>query len=102
MIHIEAKVTYNIQENEILFARTMHGVMKNIAHLCKQKRCNTWNTDGWKKVVVAIVSDGRKVINKRVLNMLAAMGIYQSGVAKSEVDDRPVTAHLYEVWIPQR
>lgn len=72
--------------------------MKNIAHLCKQKRCNTWNTDGWKKVVVAIVADGRKVINKRVLNMLAAMGIYQSGVAKSEVDDRPVTAHLYEVY----
>ncbi|KAI7875107.1 chitin synthase 1, partial [Lichtheimia hyalospora FSU 10163] len=83
-------------ENEILFARTMHGVMKNIAHLCKQEKCNTWGTDGWQKVVVAIVADGRKIINKRVLNMLAAMGIYQSGVAKSEVDDKPVTAHLYE------
>ncbi|KAI9318694.1 chitin synthase 1 [Dichotomocladium elegans] len=83
-------------EDEILFARTMHGVMKNIAHLCKQKRSTTWNADGWKKVVVSIVADGRKNINKKVLSMLEAMGVYQSGVAKSAVDNKPVKAHIYE------
>ncbi|KAI9497204.1 chitin synthase 1 [Zychaea mexicana] len=83
-------------EDEILFARTMHGVMKNVAHLCKQSRSKTWDTDGWKKVVVSIVADGRKIINKRVLSVLAAMGVYQVGVAKNVVDDKPVKAHIYE------
>lgn len=29
-------------EDEVLFARTMHGVMKNIAHLCTRDRSRTW------------------------------------------------------------
>lgn len=56
-----------------------------------------WGPEGWKKVVVSIVADGRKVINKRVLSVLAAMGVYQAGIAKNVVDDKPVKAHLYEV-----
>ena len=80
----------------------MHGVMKNVAHLCKQECSDTWNTEGWKKVVVSIVADGRKIINKRVLTVLASMGIYQAGVAKNVVDDKPVEAHLYEVIIMDR
>lgn len=35
-------------ENEVLFCRTMHGVMKNIAHLCRRKNSSTWGPDGWK------------------------------------------------------
>lgn len=75
----------------------MHGVMKNIAHLCSLKRSPMWGPDGWKKVVVCIVADGRKVVNKRVLNVLASMGVYQAGIAKNVVDDKPVKAHIYEV-----
>jgi chitin synthase len=44
-------------EDEELFCRTMHGVIKNIAHLCKRDRSKTWGKEGWKKVVVCIVSD---------------------------------------------
>ncbi|EMD39480.1 glycosyltransferase family 2 protein [Gelatoporia subvermispora B] len=83
-------------EDEELFCRTMHGVMKNIAHLCKRDRSKTWGKEGWKKVVVCIVSDGRKKINSRTLSVIAAMGAYQEGVAKSVVNDKPVTAHIYE------
>nr|UOP56887.1 putative chitin synthase 3 [Thecaphora frezii] len=83
-------------EDEILFTRTMHGVMKNIAHLCSRHKSRTWGTNGWKKVVVAIVSDGRKKIHPRVLDCLAALGIYQDGVAKNMVNGKPVQAHLYE------
>ncbi|KAL1926303.1 hypothetical protein VTP01DRAFT_6000 [Rhizomucor pusillus] len=83
-------------EDEVLFARTMHGVMKNIAHLCSLRNSKMWGPEGWKKVVVSIVADGRKVINKRVLSVLAAMGVYQAGIAKNVVDDKPVKAHLYE------
>lgn len=72
----------------------MHGVMKNIAHLCGRRR---WGSHGWERVVVSIVADGRKVINKRILNVLASMGVYQAGIAKNMVGEKPVQAHLYEV-----
>ncbi|KAG0196219.1 Chitin synthase, class 1 [Mortierella sp. GBA30] len=83
-------------EDEVLFTRTMHGVMKNIRHLTTRDRSRTWGPDSWKKVVVCIVSDGRAKINPKTLNVLAAMGVYQDGVAKNIVNDKPVTAHIYE------
>lgn len=39
-----------VQEDEILFCRTMYGVMRNIAHLCSRKNSQTWGPDAWKKV----------------------------------------------------
>ncbi|KAL0077362.1 glycosyltransferase family 2 protein [Phycomyces blakesleeanus] len=83
-------------EDEVLFCRTMHGVMKNIAHLCSRSRSRVWNAEGWKKVVVCIVADGRQKCDPRVLDVLTTMGIYQKGVAKNMVNDKPVQAHLYE------
>ncbi|KAG6329461.1 hypothetical protein ID866_9628 [Astraeus odoratus] len=83
-------------EDEGLFCRTMHGVIKNIMHLCKRDRSKTWGKDGWKKVVVCIVSDGRQKINSRTLSVIAAMGAYQEGIAKNIVSGKPVTAHIYE------
>ncbi|GAA5991239.1 hypothetical protein JCM11641_004030 [Rhodosporidiobolus odoratus] len=83
-------------ENEELFCRTLHGVMKNISQLCKRKKSSTWGQDGWKKVVVCIVADGRKAIHPRVLDCLAALGVYQPNVATNRIDDKPVQAHLYE------
>jgi hypothetical protein len=35
------------------------------------------NEEGWKKVVVCIVSDGRAKINARTLNVIATVGAYQ-------------------------
>ncbi|KAK0548347.1 Chitin synthase 4 [Tilletia horrida] len=83
-------------EDEELFTRTMHGVMSNIAHLCTRERSKTWGKDGWKKVVVCIVSDGRKKVHARTLSVLAAMGVYQEGVAKNMVNGKNVEAHIYE------
>ncbi|CAJ0870089.1 11079_t:CDS:2 [Entrophospora sp. SA101] len=83
-------------EDEVLFARTFHGVEKNINHLCTRGRSRTWGKDGWKKVVVCIVSDGRTKINHRTLSYLAALGVYQEGVAKNQINGKEVTAHLYE------
>ncbi|KAI7851910.1 chitin synthase 1 [Circinella umbellata] len=83
-------------EDEVLFARTMHGVMKNIAHLCARDRSRTWGPDGWQKITVCVVSDGRQKINQRTLSLLASLGVYQEGVAKNIVGSDPVTAHIYE------
>ncbi|PPQ90861.1 hypothetical protein CVT25_007331 [Psilocybe cyanescens] len=36
-------------EHEELSCRTMHGGIKNVAHLCKRDRTKTWGKDAWKK-----------------------------------------------------
>ncbi|KAH7888726.1 glycosyltransferase family 2 protein [Phlebopus sp. FC_14] len=84
-------------ENEVLFCRTMYGVMRNIAHLCSRKNSQTWGPDAWKKVVVCIVADGRKKIHPRVLDCLTLLGVYQPGDhMKNTVNNKEVTAHLFE------
>ena len=60
----------------------MSGVMRNVAHLCTRDRSKTWGKEGWKKIVVCIVSDGRKKVNSRTLASIATIGCYQDGVAK--------------------
>ncbi|KAG8891548.1 Chitin synthase, class 3, partial [Tulasnella sp. 417] len=91
-------------EDEILLTRTLYGVMQGISHLCSRKNSKTWGDGAWKKVslsmlqmvVVCIISDGRKNIHPRVLDCLAALGVYQDGVMKSHMKDKDVTAHLFE------
>ena len=83
-------------ENEIDFTRTMHGVMRNIAHFCSRSKSRTWGKDGWKKIVVCIISDGRSKVHPRTLDALAAMGCYQEGIAKNQVNQKEVAAHVYE------
>ncbi|ETS83362.1 Chitin synthase 2 [Pestalotiopsis fici W106-1] len=83
-------------EDEIGFTRTMHAVMKNISHFCGRNKSRTWGERGWQKIVVAIVSDGREKIHPRTLDALAAMGVYQHGIAKNYVNQKAVQAHVYE------
>ncbi|KAI9760280.1 MAG: Chitin synthase, class 2 [Chaenotheca gracillima] len=83
-------------EDEIDFTRTMHAVMRNISHFCSRSKSRTWGKDGWQKIVVCIVSDGRRKVHPRTLDALAAMGVYQGGIAKNLVNQREVTAHVYE------
>ncbi|RDB24703.1 Chitin synthase 3 [Hypsizygus marmoreus] len=84
-------------EDEVLFCRTMYGVMRNIAHLCTRKNSQTWGPNAWQKVVVCIVADGRKKIHPRVLDCLTLLGVYQPyGPMLSKVNGIDVTAHLFE------
>ncbi|KAL1592291.1 Chitin synthase, class 2 [Paraconiothyrium brasiliense] len=83
-------------ENEIDFTRTMHGVMRNISHFCSRTKSRTWGKDGWQKIVVCIISDGRQKVHPRTLDALAAMGCFQKGIAKNHVNQREVSAHVYE------
>lgn len=48
------------------------------------------------QVVVCIVSDGRKKIDPRVLNVLGVMGCYQEGIMKNTVNEKQVTSHVFE------
>ncbi|KAJ3160813.1 Chitin synthase, class 2 [Geranomyces michiganensis] len=83
-------------EDDELFCKSMNAIMKNIAHLCSRSRSKTWGSEGWKKVVVCIVSDGRTKVNRRVLDVLGLMGVYQDGVMKDHVNEKAVSAHLFE------
>lgn len=83
-------------ENELDFTRTMHGVMRNISHFCSRTKSRTWGKDGWKKIVVCVIADGRKKVHPRTLDALAALGCYQDGIAKNLVNQREVTGHVYE------
>jgi chitin synthase len=87
-------------EDDELFCRTMRGVMQNVAHLCSRTKSKTWGKDGWKKVVICIVSDGRTKINPRTRSVLAALGVYQDGVAQSKFLDKPVvSSYTMPGWI---
>lgn len=83
-------------EEDELFARTMIGVIKNIEYMNSRTSSKTWGKDAWKKIVVCVVSDGRAKINPRTRSVLAAMGVYQDGIAKQQVNGEDVTAHIYE------
>lgn len=83
-------------EDDILFARTMIGVLKNVEYMCARKESKSWGPDAWKKIVVCVVSDGRSKINPRTKALLAGMGVYQEGIAKQQVNSKDVTAHIYE------
>lgn len=83
-------------EDEVLFVKTMNAVIKNIAFLCSRHKSKTWGAEGWKKVVVCVVSDGRNKVNKRTLQVLNLMGCYQEGIAKDSVGSKDVTAHIFE------
>ncbi|KAG5653681.1 hypothetical protein H0H81_011433 [Sphagnurus paluster] len=82
-------------EDEELFCRTMNGVVKNIAELHKRQG-GKWGVDSWKKVVVCIISDGRKKIDPGTLAAIAKVGVYQEHTAVPELNSKPVVAHLYE------
>ncbi|EGW33813.1 uncharacterized protein SPAPADRAFT_59174 [Spathaspora passalidarum NRRL Y-27907] len=83
-------------EDDVLLGRTLKGVFKNIKYLESKSRSSVWGKDSWKKIVVCIVSDGRTKINERAQALLAGLGVYQEGLAKSMVDDKKVQAHIYE------
>ncbi|VEU21040.1 DEKNAAC101942 [Brettanomyces naardenensis] len=83
-------------ESEVLLARTLKAVFRNIRYLYSLKHSSTWGKDAWQKVVVCIVSDGRRKINPKSKALLAAMGVYQEGFAKNKINDDKVVSHIYE------
>ncbi|KAJ3113391.1 Chitin synthase, class 2 [Phlyctochytrium bullatum] len=93
-IKIAVVVTmYN--EDDVLFGKSYTAIMKNIAYLCTG-RCAGWDKDGWKEIVVCIVSDGRAKCNPLTLNVLGVMGCYMDGLAKASVNGKAVSAHIFE------
>jgi chitin synthase len=87
-------------EDDVLFANTMGGVFQNIDYMCQGKGPygGSFGVDGWKRIVVLVVSDGRKQLNPRTAAVLTALGVYQSDIlnGKEAINGKPVTAHIFE------
>ena len=83
-------------EDEHSFACTMHGIMKNVAHLCSRHKSSVWGKNSWKKVQVMIICDGRNKVNPSVLQLLTAIGCYQENLARPYVNNKKVRAHIFE------
>lgn len=83
-------------EDHILLGRTLKGVMDNIKCMVRKRNSSTWGPDAWKKIVVCVVSDGRSKINEKSLALMSALGCYQDGFAKDEINGKKVAMHVYE------
>lgn len=89
-----------LQEDKVLLARTLQGVMTNIRDICKLKGSSFWNgRQSWQKIVVALIFDGIEPCDLGALDVLATIGVYQDAVMKKEItdkDSRETTAHIFE------
>ncbi len=94
-------ITY-YNEDRVLLARTLHGVMTNIRDICKSKSSKFWRRSaeegrpGWQRIVVCLIFDGIDPCDKEVLDILATVGVYQDGIMKRQVDGKDTVAHLFE------
>jgi chitin synthase len=90
-------VTY-YNEDKVLMARTLHGVMQNIREIVNLKKSTFWNKGGpaWQKIVVCMVFDGLEKADKETLDVLATIGVYQDGIVKKDVNGKETVAHIFE------
>ena len=47
--------------------------------------------------MVTLIADGIGPMDTHVLDVLATLGVYQDGILKKAVDDKPTVAHIFEV-----
>jgi chitin synthase len=96
-------ITY-YNEDKVLTARTLHGVMQNVRDIVNLKKTEFWTKGGpaWQKIVVCLVFDGLKPCDKATLDLLATVGVYQDGVMKHDVDGRDTVAHIVSQHQPSR
>ncbi|KAI8923456.1 chitin synthase-domain-containing protein [Entophlyctis helioformis] len=83
-------------EDDTLFLKTWKSLRRNINFLCRKKNSAVWGPEGWKKIVLCIVSDGRAKIHQKTLAVLGVLGVYQEGLIKTSINDEEVTAHVFE------
>nr|KAJ3420244.1 Chitin synthase, class 2 [Polyrhizophydium stewartii] len=75
-------------EDEAMFLKTWKSLRRNIDYLCKKTGSPVWGPDGWKKIVVCLVSDGRSKIHQKTLATLGVLGVYQEGLIKTSINDQ--------------
>jgi len=91
----------SFNEDKMLHARTYHNIMLNVRDICKSK-AKFWRSGeeegsaAWQKITLALVVDGFECMDKSVLDLLAAVGVYQHGIMKKRVSGKDTVAHIFE------
>ena len=102
-------ITY-YNEDKVLVARTLHGVMLNVTEMVKNKysefrrAAEKGTSEGglaggdssWKRVVVCLIFDGIDPADKAALDLLATVGLYQDAIMKKDVDGKDTVCHIFE------
>eukprot|EP00842_Homolaphlyctis_polyrhiza_P001232 jgi/Hompol1/2109/HPOL_005849-RA len=83
-------------ESDTLLLKTWKALRRNINHLCRKKNSHVWGPDGWQRVVVCFVADGRSKIHPRSLACMGLVGCFQDGLIKTSINDQEVSAHVFE------
>ncbi|KAL1413394.1 Chitin synthase, class 7 [Vanrija albida] len=95
-----AVTSYN--EDKLLYSRTLHALMTNIRDICNTKASKYWRKcaeegrPAWQRITIALVADGLEPMDTSVLDLLATVGVFQDGVMKKSVNNKPTTAHIFE------
>ncbi|CAA7262411.1 unnamed protein product [Cyclocybe aegerita] len=89
-------------ENAVMYGRTLSGVFANIQDICTSQRSKYWRScveDGnpaWQRITAALVVDGLDEMDNDALDLLAKIGVCQTGIMKKQVQGRETTAHIFE------
>jgi chitin synthase len=88
-------ITY-VNEDQFLFCRTLHSVVENVQDICNLKKSEFWNKGGpaWQKIAVCVIFDGIMPCDKKVIDTLATIGVFQDGVMKRDIDGKDTVAHI--------
>jgi chitin synthase len=83
--------------------RTLHNVFTNIRDIAnsdskfwKGKVEEGYRIPAWQRIVVSVIVDGVDPCDKRSLDVLAVLGVFQDNIMKKEVDGKPTIGHLFE------
>ncbi|KAE8149565.1 chitin synthase-domain-containing protein [Aspergillus avenaceus] len=95
--HTEILVVVSLKDEDAWsLNQTIESLCNSIDHICSMTSEKMWQHEGWKKIVVCVVGDGRSVVKPRTKAALASLGVYQDGIARESVVGKEVTAHIYE------
>jgi chitin synthase len=83
-------------EDQLLFLKTWNALQRNIQYLCQKKNSKVWGHEGWRKIVICVISDGRLKIHRKTLAVLGLLGLFQEGLITTSLDGMPVSGHLFE------
>ena len=88
-------------EDAQMLGRAIEGVLANLTYLCGLGD-GTWGKDGWKKVVLVLVTDGAVSFDKSAKALLAGLGVYTEDFMGVRVAGVDTVAHIYEVSVVRR
>lgn len=82
-----------------MFSQTMRNLIQNISDLCMADESQPESTVQWHQVVLCIITDTISNMSPEVVAILKKLGVYQDGIAKTLINEKPVVASVYEVRI---